>query len=164
MKLNSLKKIIPILFILFFFHTINLSAEDQHIDEKYFHTHEGHAEPHDLTMAIIDFKTDIITDSKNQLQGKWALHSFQSTDHEMLSLVTRGQFRIWLNVYEDYLQVSVEMVSSGKLYQDPPVKYRIIEQVIVLDNEDFGIGLTGDNLVLTLVAMDQAYRYSFVRE
>lgn len=152
-----------LLFAVLFILSVNIAADDSHVDEKYFHTHEGSDVAHDLTMAIIDFETDEIVDISEQLIGRWELKLFQSTDHEMDELVRSGTFDIWFNVYEDYMQVSVILKSNNKEYKDPPVEYKVENGDIVIDNGDFAAGLKDGYLVYTMLGMDEAYRYTFAR-
>lgn len=137
------------------------NLDDDHIDGKYFHEHDGIA--HDLTMAVLGFEQDRITDPVRQLKGRWYLGRFETTDSEMLKLVQGGAFAIWLDVEDDFFQVSVNVTQTGKTYQDPPLTFDLDEGKIVVDNEDFQMGLKGDTLVLTMLGMDEAYRYSFIR-
>lgn len=140
-----------------------LSADNADIDSKYYHMHEGNEHVHDLTLAMINFKTDKITDLELQLLGRWELEAFQTTDHEMDELVRSSSFKIWYNVYEDYMQVTVVANSSNKEYKDPPVPFTIVDGDIVVENGDFNAGLSGEFLVFTMLGMDEAYRYTFKR-
>lgn len=152
-----------ILSILLFF-SAGLFADNGDIDNKYYHMHEGNDIAHDLTMAMIDFETDKITDPESQLLGKWKLELFQSTDHEMDELVKGGTFKIWFNIYEEYMQVTVLSRSNNKEYKDPPVEYDIVGGDIVIENSDFAAGLSGEFLIFTMLGMDEAYRYTFKKE
>jgi hypothetical protein len=139
-------------------------SDESQADDKYLHEHEGNEVAHDLRMAMIEFEPTKITDYESQFLGKWKLANFESTDPEMLHLVTTRQMLVSLDVYNDYLQVSVTLASNGKVYKDPPVEFHILDEVIYLENDDFAIGLIDEFLILTLVAMDEGFRYVFERE
>ena len=139
-----------------------LTAEDgDQPDEKYYHEHDGHV--HDLTMALLGFDQEKITDPAAQLRGRWYLGGFETSDSEMLRLVQGGAFAIWLDVEENFFQVSVNVTQTNKTHQDPPLAYRLSEGEIVVENEDFQMGLQDDRLILTMLGMDEAYRYTFIR-
>ena len=154
------QNLIAIIILLF---TTGLFADNgiKDVDEKYFHMHEGNEHPHDLTLAMIDFEPDKITDPASQLQGSWELKLFQTTDHEMETLVSNGTFKIKFTVYSDYMQVTVILSTSNKEYLDPPVEYTISNGDIVIENGDFRAGIKGEYLVYTMLGMDEAYRYTF---
>ncbi len=119
---------------------------------------------HNLGLAEIDFESINIIDPQSQLMGKWNLFQFNSTDSEMLHLVSTRQFKIWLDIYEDFLQVSVQITSNDQIYQDPPVGFYVENKKIYLDDENFKIGMTEQYLVLTLTTMGEEFRYTFVKE
>jgi len=139
-------------------------SENSSIDKKYYHTHDDSDHIHDLTLAMIDFEADKITDPESQLWGKWELMLFQTTDHDMDTLVRNGTFKIWFTVYEDYMQVTVVTNSNNKEYKDPEVMYNIIDGDIVIEHGDFNAALKGEFLVFAMLGMDEAYRYTFVKE
>jgi len=138
--------------------------DTDHIDSRYYHTHEGSEHAHDLRMAMIEFEPDYISDKAAQLEGEWELFSFETTDGEMNELVSGGAFNIGLLVTGTYMQVLLVVKSNGKSYEDPPVNYIIENGLIELDNADFQAGLKGDYLVYTMLGMDEAYRYIFIKK
>lgn len=138
--------------------------DHDHIDEKYYHTHEGSDVAHDLTMALIQFETDKITDPLSQLVGDWELLTFNTTDHEMDSMVKGGTFDISFTVTEEYMQVSLVVKSNGKKYSDPPIAYTIEDGDIHIENADFKAGLKDGMLVYTMLGLDEAYRYTFFKK
>lgn len=161
-----MKFLIFVLVLMFSYGGMTLAADDHdhdedHIHEKYYHEHDGIA--HDLTMALLGFEQDRITKPGSQLQGRWYLGRFETTDPEMLRLVQGGAFAIWLDVAADFFQVSVNVTQNNKTHQDPPLSYHLDDGKIVVENQDFQMGLKGDTLILTMLGMDEAYRYTFIR-
>ena len=129
--------------------------------DKYYHEHDGVG--HDLSLARITFDSILIIDPVSQLHGEWVLKGFQTTDTEMMRLVQGGEFIIHLDVAESYLQTTVKLRLTGKNYQDPPIPYHIDDGHIHIENNDFDLGVTENEIILTMIAMDEAYRYTFIR-
>ena len=136
---------------------------DHHeLDEKYYHLHDGHE--HDLSMAYIGFDSIPLTQPETQLHGRWVLERLESTDTQMMGMLKAAGYEIWMDVGESALQVTVRLDSTGKDYQDPPLEYVIEDGSIRMVNEDFAIGVREGVVVLTLIGMDEAYRYTFIRD
>ena len=137
---------------------------DEHYegDDIYLHEHDGVL--HDLTLARIDFESDPVINPASQLYGRWELSNFESTDGEMLALVHGGQFRVWLDVAENVLRVSLEVAATQRNYSDPPQNFLLDGNgQIVMENHMFAAALKDGGLILTMVAADHAYRYTFIR-
>lgn len=132
------------------------------LDQRYFHSHDGH--DHDLSLAYIAFESDKITDPGNQFYGHWILERLETTDTQMNALIYSSGYEIWMDVEESYLQTSVKLGSSDKVYQDAPLEYHMEDGIIHMENRDFDIGYRDGKVILTMLGMDEAYRYTFIRE
>lgn len=142
-------------------------GQDDHDDHEeieglYLHEHNGI--PHDLSLARIDFEGDAVTDPQVQLYGRWELKDFMTTDAEMMELVQMGAFKIWMEVTEDHMQVKLQLMTNGKMYSDPPHAYDIHGREIDLENPELDAALKDGDLIFTMVAADEAFRYTFARD
>ena len=131
------------------------------LPEQYYHSHDGHT-PHDLSMAYIAFDSDPIG-SPAEITGRWGLEEFETTDFQMMAFMQISGYDMWLDVNDGFLQVTVKILSTGSEYQDAPIAYTIQGGQISVDSPDISIGYKNGRIVMGLLGMDEAYRYSFLR-
>lgn len=131
-------------------------------DDKFSHEHDGVY--HDLSLADVNIESDPVTNPEKQIQGHWILEKLETTDNQMMALMYAKGYEIWLDVDKSFLQVSVRLGSSDTAYQDPPLYFYIEEGIIHMDNKDFTIGYKDGMIILGMIGMDEAYRYTFKRE